>query len=114
MRTDPYFRGPDGTAYPFAVLASRVRTEAPETLGAHISVQLAALGLLDAMHRGSTPCMLPYTFADSPRRECGACDGRGHTGEDHWPINCEWCDSPGKETECRTCGELVQACSCPS
>lgn len=60
----PYFRGASGKRYPYAGIADRIRREAPLTLGRHITVQLAALGLLDEMQNGATPCGLPYSFAE--------------------------------------------------
>lgn len=60
---DGYFRTADGTRIQYSNIAQRIRDNHPETLGAHISVQLEALGLYDAMLAGSTPCSLPYTFA---------------------------------------------------
>jgi hypothetical protein len=62
----PYFRGPSGTRYRYAEIADRIRREAPHTLGKHISVQLEAIGLLDEMTNGTTPCALPFTFAEAP------------------------------------------------
>ena len=65
MTSDDYFRGASGTFYPYAVMAHRIRKEAPHTLGKHISVQLEAIGLLDEMMNGTTPCGLPFTFAEA-------------------------------------------------
>ena len=67
MTSDEYFRGASGTRYTYAEIADRIRKEAPHTLGKHISVQLAALGLTDEMMNGTTPCGLPFTFAEGPR-----------------------------------------------
>jgi hypothetical protein len=67
MTSDDYFRGPSGRRYGYAEIAGRIRREAPHTLGKHISVQLEAIGLLDEMMKGTTPCGLPFTFADKPR-----------------------------------------------
>jgi hypothetical protein len=61
---EPYFRGPTGTRYDFSYIANRIRREAPHTLGKHISVQLEAIGLHDEMMNGTTPCSLPWTFAE--------------------------------------------------
>ena len=66
MSSDDHFRGTSGTRYTYAWIADRIRKEAPHTLGKHISVQLAALGLLEEMQNGTTPCGLPYTFAEAP------------------------------------------------
>ena len=41
---------------------------APHTLGKHIFEQLEALGLLEEMQNGHTPCGLPYSFADQPEQ----------------------------------------------
>jgi hypothetical protein len=62
---ESYFRGPSGTRYGYAEIADRIRREAPHTLGKHISVQLDAIGLRDEMMNGTTPCALPFTFADA-------------------------------------------------
>jgi hypothetical protein len=59
----PYFRGASGRRYTYAEIADRLRREAPHTLGRHISAQLEAIGLLEEMQRGTTPCGLPFTFA---------------------------------------------------
>jgi hypothetical protein len=67
MTTDAYFLGASGTRYTYADIADRIRQEAPHTLGKHIFVQLEAIGLLDEMTKGTTPCGLPFTFADSAR-----------------------------------------------
>ena len=67
MSNDAYFTGKSGTKYFYAEIADRIRKEAPHTLGKHISVQLAAIGLTDEMMNGTTPCGLPFTFADDPR-----------------------------------------------
>src|SRR5262249_6455961 len=61
----PYFRGPSGTRFTYAEIADRIRTEAPHTLGQHISVQLEAIGLYGELLNGTTPCGLPFTFADA-------------------------------------------------
>lgn len=66
MTTEPYFRGASGRRHTYAEIADRLRREAAHTLGEHISVQLAALGLLGEMEGGTTPCGLPFTFADAP------------------------------------------------
>jgi hypothetical protein len=65
MTSDDYFRGPSGTRYTYAEIADRIRREAPHALGKHISVQLEAIGLLDEMTNGTTPCALPFTFAEA-------------------------------------------------
>jgi hypothetical protein len=65
MTTNGYFYGPSGTRYTYAEIADRIRKEAPQTLGRHIFEQLAALGLLEEMQNGTTPCGLPFTFADA-------------------------------------------------
>jgi hypothetical protein len=67
MTSDEYFRGASGTRYTYAEIANRIRKEAPQTLGKHISVQLEAIGLTDEMMNGTTPCGLPYTFASEAR-----------------------------------------------
>ena len=67
MTSDDYFRGPSGARYTYAEIADRIRKEAPQTLGWHISVQLEAIGLYDEMRNGTTPYGLPYTFAEAPR-----------------------------------------------
>ena len=58
-----YFIGTSGKRYAFADLADRIRAQAPETLGKHIRIQLATLGLLEEFEGGTTPCGLPFTFA---------------------------------------------------
>jgi len=63
MTNDNYFIGTSGRRYRFADLATLVRDKAPETLGKHIFVQLEAIGLLEEMRGGITPCCLPFTFA---------------------------------------------------
>jgi hypothetical protein len=65
----PYFRGASGTRYTYAAIADRIRGEAPQTLGKHISVQLAAIGLLEEMQNGTTPYGLPFTFAEAPPQQ---------------------------------------------
>ena len=64
--SDAYFCGASGKRYTFGEIADRIRSEAAHTLGKHISVQLEALGLLEEMQNGTTPCGLPFTFADEP------------------------------------------------
>ena len=77
MTSDEYFRGASGTRYSYAEIADRIRKEAPHTLGKHISVQLEAIGLLDEMRNGTTPCGLPYTFAEATYTPGPwDCDGR--------------------------------------
>jgi hypothetical protein len=63
MTHNAYFVGASGTRYAYADIARRIRGEAPHTLGKHIFEQLAAIGLLEEMQNGSTPCGLPYSFA---------------------------------------------------
>jgi hypothetical protein len=58
----PFIRCPDGSKLFYADIATRIRNENPGMIGAHISDQLEALGLLDAMRKGSTPFPLPYSF----------------------------------------------------
>jgi len=67
MTSDDYFRGPSGTRYAYAEIADRIRKDAPHTLGQHIAVQLEAIGLYEEMMNGTTPCGLPFTFAEAPR-----------------------------------------------
>jgi hypothetical protein len=67
MTSNGYFYGASGTRYAYDEIADRIRKEAPHTLGKHISEQLEAIGLHDEMMKGSTPCGLPFTFADKPR-----------------------------------------------
>ncbi len=62
-----YFVGASGRRYRYADIADRIRKEAPQTLGKHIFVQLEALGLLEEMQDGATPCGLPLTFAEAAR-----------------------------------------------
>jgi len=66
MTIDSYFIGKSGTRYRYADIARLVCEKAPETLGKHISVQLTAIGLLEEMEGGVTPCGLPFTFASEP------------------------------------------------
>ena len=63
MTNDDYFIGKSGQRYRYADIAKQVCEKAPETLGKHIFAQLAALGLLEEMQGGVTPCGLPFTFA---------------------------------------------------
>ena len=67
MTSNGYFIGACGTRYAYADIADRIRKEAPHTLGQHIFVQLEAIGLLEEMQNGTTPCGLPFTFADTPQ-----------------------------------------------
>lgn len=66
MTLDGYFIGKSGKRYRYADIARLVCANAPDTLGKHISVQLAAIGLLEEMEGGVTPCGLPFTFASKP------------------------------------------------
>lgn len=66
MTIDGYFIGKSGKRYRYSEVAKLVNEKAPETLGKHISVQLAAIGLLEEMEGGLTPCGLPFTFASEP------------------------------------------------
>ena len=68
MTSNGYFRGPTGTRYSYDQIASRIRTEAPHTLGKRIFVQLEAIGLLEEFQNGTTPCGLPSTFACATER----------------------------------------------
>ena len=68
MTNDDFFIGKSGRRYRYADIATLVREKAPETLGKHIFVQLAALGLLEEMQGGVTPCGLPFTFASKAQR----------------------------------------------
>jgi hypothetical protein len=63
MTNDAYFTGKSGTKHYYPDVAARIRNEAPHTLGQHIFVQLEAIGLLEEMRNGTTPCGLPYSFA---------------------------------------------------
>lgn len=65
MTSHGYFRGPTGTRYTYAEIADRIRREAPQTLGQHIFAQLRAIGLYDEFRNGTTPCGLPFTFAEA-------------------------------------------------
>ena len=65
MTHDGYFIGKSGKSYRYDDIAKLVREKAPETLGKHIFAQLAALGLLEEMQGGVTPCGLPFTFASN-------------------------------------------------
>lgn len=65
MTIDGYFIGKSGKRYRYSDIARLVYEKAPETLGKHISVQLGAIGLLEEMEGGVTPCGLPYTFAST-------------------------------------------------
>jgi hypothetical protein len=60
-----YFRGASGRCYTYPEIADRIRKDAPHTLGKHIFEQLEAIGLLQEIQNGSTPCGLPFTFADA-------------------------------------------------
>jgi hypothetical protein len=66
MTNDHYFIGQSGKRYRYADIAKLVCEKAPETLGKHIFVQLTALGLLQEIQGGVTPCGLPFTFASKP------------------------------------------------
>ena len=63
MTIDGYFIGKSGKRYAYADIAQLIRDKAPDTLGKHISIQLAAIGLLEEMEGGVTPCGLPFSFA---------------------------------------------------
>jgi hypothetical protein len=63
--TAGYFVGASGRRYGYAEIAGRIGAEAPHTLGQHIFVQLEAIGLLEEMQNGTTPCGLPLTFASA-------------------------------------------------
>ena len=77
MTSDEYFRCPSGKRYTYAEIAARIRKEAPHTLGKHISVQLQAIGLHDELMSGTTPCGLPFTFAEASYTPAPwDCDGR--------------------------------------
>ena len=65
MTNGDYFIGKAGRRYRYADIARLVCEKAPETLGKHIFAQLAALGLLEEMQGGVTPCRLPFTFASN-------------------------------------------------
>jgi hypothetical protein len=65
MSKGPYFTGKSGTRYTYSDIAERIRKEAPHTLSQHIFVQLEAIGLLEEMRNGATPCGLPYSFAEA-------------------------------------------------
>jgi hypothetical protein len=67
MTNDNYFIGKTGQLYRYADIAKLIHEKAPETLGKHISVQLAAIGLLEEMEGGVTPSGLPFTFVSGPR-----------------------------------------------
>ena len=66
MTSNGYFTGASGTRYAYADIAGRIRGEAPHTLGKHIFEQLEAIGLLEEMQNGATPCGLPFCFASDP------------------------------------------------
>jgi hypothetical protein len=66
MTIDGYFIGKSGKRYRYSDIAKLVYEKAPQTLGKHISVQLAAIGLLEEMGGGVTPCGLPFTFVPEP------------------------------------------------
>ena len=61
---DGYFRTANGTRIWYSTIAQRIRDDHPALVGKHISKQLEAVGLYDAMLAGSTPCSLPYTFTE--------------------------------------------------
>ncbi len=67
MTNDDYFIGQSSQRYRYADIARLICEKAPETMGKHIFVQLAALGLLKEMQGGVTPCGLPFTFAPKAR-----------------------------------------------
>jgi hypothetical protein len=67
MTSDGYFYGASGTRYAYTDIAARIRKRAPHMLGKHIFEQLKTIGLLEEMQNGTTPCGLPFTFADAPR-----------------------------------------------
>jgi hypothetical protein len=66
MTIDGYFIGKSGKRYRYSDITRLLYQKAPETLGKHIRFQLAAIGLLEEMEGGVTPCGLPYTFAPEP------------------------------------------------
>lgn len=59
----PYFIGKSGERYAYDDVAKLICDKAPETLGEHIRIQLAAIGLLEEFDGGVTPCGLPFAFA---------------------------------------------------
>ena len=67
MTSHRYFLGVSGSRYNYSDIADRIRRDVPQTLGKHIFVQLEAIGLLREFQDGTTPCGLPFTFAESPR-----------------------------------------------
>ena len=62
--TRPFFKGSHGERYYFDNLRRAIHERHPEVLGEHITIQLEALGLLEAAEQGGTPCQLPFTFAE--------------------------------------------------
>jgi len=131
MTSDAYFTGASGTRYAYADLASRIRQEAPHTLGKHIFAQLEAIGLLEEMQRGTTPCALPFTFAEASHTpspwDCDGCtimysaphetdeitmiQVRANVTEDGWDtvafIEAIW---PGAKANARRIVAAVNAC----
>jgi hypothetical protein len=68
MTIHGYFIGKSGKRYAYVDVANMIRDKAPETFGKHISIQLAAIELLEEFEGGVTPCGLPFTFAGESRR----------------------------------------------
>jgi hypothetical protein len=61
----PYFVGGDGHYYPYYLITARVAqmvAKFPHLNGAHIRVQLDAIGILPQFESGSTSFPLPYSF----------------------------------------------------
>jgi hypothetical protein len=63
---DAYFTGTSGTLYNYADIGARTRDQAPHMLGKHIFQQLEAISLLDEFLQGTTPFLVPLTFAGKP------------------------------------------------
>ena len=59
-----YFVGGNGLAYDFGRIKQELKNMMGYPKGAHISVQLEFLGLTKEFETGSSPCELPYTFAE--------------------------------------------------
>lgn len=59
-----FYRTKTGDKRSYREIAIAIRIAHPHLIGAHISVQAEALGLLDELEAGETPYMLPYSFSD--------------------------------------------------
>jgi hypothetical protein len=65
---DAYFTATSGTLCNDADIGARIRDQAPHMLGKYIFQQLEAISLLDEFLQGTTPFLVPLTFAGKPNQ----------------------------------------------